>query len=468
MVLSGNALKAGVWYTISNFLIRSIGLITTPIFTRIMSQSEYGEYANYTAVAAIAAILISLNLDASYVCAKYDHKEVLDRYSSSMVFLSICSASFWALLCVIFSRSIRNTLSIDLAGALSIVLYTFCQSVVNYYLTIQIFCFSYKKNILISTVISFGSALLSVFLMFCMSDKYHARIYGSILPTIILAMILVPIFIIKGKSFDLSFCRYALKISLPYIPHSLSLVVLTSTDRLIIAKYCSTVETGLYSLAYSIGSILMILFSSINQAYSPWLAENLHSIKYEEIRRRSINYLLIPFTLCIGAILMAPELLFFFGGEKYVRAKYVMIPVLIGCFFQFMYTMFVNIEQILKKTIGMAFASISAALLNLILNLNLIPRFGYIAAAYTTLIGYLWLLLVHMYLVYRIGYAIVYKYPVFFIVVFASLLINLLMIFLYINDRIRAVIGIIYFVFLMTGVYLKRTDLIRICKTVLK
>ena len=66
--------------------------------------------------------------------------------------------------------------------------------------------------------------------------------------------------------------------------------------------------------------------------------------------------------------------------------------------------MFVNIEQYKKKTIGMALASVSAAVLNCVLNAIFIPMHGYIAAAYTTLAGYLFLLLMHMYLVKRLGY----------------------------------------------------------------
>ena len=65
----------------------------------------------------------------------------------------------------------------------------------------------------------------------------------------------------------------------------------------------------------------------------------------------------------------------------------------------------------------MALASISAAGINFILNLYFIPKYGYIAAAYTTLVSFLWLMLVHMFLVYRIGYAVVYDWKFNMIIV---------------------------------------------------
>jgi O-antigen/teichoic acid export membrane protein len=70
--------------------------------------------------------------------------------------------------------------------------------------------------------------------------------------------------------------------------------------------------------------------------------------------------------------------------------------------------MYVNLEQAKKKTVGMAIGSISAAVLNYILNALFIPRFGYIAAAYTTVASYLWLYIIHVILVARLGYLRVY------------------------------------------------------------
>ena len=116
---------------------------------------------------------------------------------------------------------------------------------------------------------------------------------------------------------------------------------------------------------------------------------------------------------CIMAILimlLSPEVLMILGGRSYLEAKYVMTPVAMGCVCQFLYTLFVNVEQYKKNTIGMAIASVSAAFLNYFLNLLFIPIYGYIAAAYTTLVSYLFLLIVHMLLVKRMGYEKTYSY----------------------------------------------------------
>ena len=103
-------------------------------------------------------------------------------------------------------------------------------------------------------------------------------------------------------------------------------------------------------------------------------------------------------------MLIAPEMLMIMGGENYISSMYVIPPVMLGCLFQYIYTMYVNIEQFMKKTVGMAFGSALAAIINVALNMLFIPKYGYIAAAYTTLVSYGFLLVFHYILVKELAY----------------------------------------------------------------
>ena len=72
-----------------------------------------------------------------------------------------------------------------------------------------------------------------------------------------------------------------------------------------------------------------------------------------------------------------------------------------GC--KFAYTFYVNMERFEKKTKYISIGTIAAALLNVVLNFIFIPMFGYIAAAYTTLAGFLALLVMHYIMSRRLG-----------------------------------------------------------------
>ena len=102
-------------------------------------------------------------------------------------------------------------------------------------------------------------------------------------------------------------------------------------------------------------------------------------------------------------MLVAPELLLIMGGKEYLETKYLIPPVMVGYVFQFVYSLYVNIEFYHKKQKNIAFGTMIACVINIILNYLLIPKFGYIAAAYTTLIGYISLYVIHYIFVKKLG-----------------------------------------------------------------
>ena len=281
---------------------------------------------------------------------------------------------------------------------------------VNLFQARERYYFEYKKTVITSLFISIGTALLSVLLVQSMNNRLTGRIIGSIIPTVVLGIAFYLLFINKGKKIKIEYWKYALPVCLPYIPHLLSMTLLNSTDRVMIDKWCGSEATALYSLAYNCGAIVTLLLTSMNSAFAPWLGEKISENKTDEIRKFTKIYISAFVFMAIGIMLVSPEVLWILGGESYMEAIYVMTPVSMGCICQFLYTLFVNVEQFKKKTIGMAFASAVAAIVNLTLNYIFIPQIGYLAAAYTTLVGYLCLLCIHMYLVYRLKLNNVYSY----------------------------------------------------------
>ena len=60
-----NAFKAGIWYTISTLLVKSISIISTPLYTRLMSTADYGISATFNTWYALLFIICSLNVGYS-------------------------------------------------------------------------------------------------------------------------------------------------------------------------------------------------------------------------------------------------------------------------------------------------------------------------------------------------------------------------------------------------------------------
>lgn len=438
------ALKSGVWYTAANFITKSVGFITTPIFTRLLTHSDYGLYSNYTSWLSTFTVFAALNLASSFISARFEFEDDFDGYISSTLALSSLVCLLWVCAVNVFDVFFTALTGIDISYINIMFVYLLLYSAVDMFQARERYYFEYKISVLTSLLITILTAVLSVILVMNMENRLTGRILGSTLPTIAIGIFLYAVLILKGRKIRIKYWKYALPICIPYIPHALSLSLLNSMDKMMITKICGAEENALYSVAYSCGAVITLLVVSLNTAFSPWLGEKLNQEEYSEIRKISKYYIMLFVFGTCGIMLITPELLLLMGGGSYNEAIYVMPPVAFGCVCQFMYTMYVNIEQFKKKTVGMAFASMIAAFSNYVLNSILIPKVGYIAAAYTTLASFAILLFIHMILVRHMGFQTVYSTKVvFFVLVFLSFY-TALMYILYLYRNVRYAMVFVY------------------------
>lgn len=145
---------------------------------------------------------------------------------------------------------------------------------------------------------------------------------------------------------------------------------------------------ALYSVACNLGNVLKIVTNSINNSIVPWMYEKLGQGEYEKLGKTTTAVIVIPVIPVLMLIAVGPEIIWLFGGDKYAAAQYVIPPIAEALVFSFTYTVFTNIEFFFDKNKFVMFASIVASVLNVALNYLLIGPFGYVAAAYTTLLCY--------------------------------------------------------------------------------
>lgn len=443
------AVKSGVWYTAANFIMKGIGFITTPIFTRMLSHDEFGLYSNYASWMQTFAIFVTFHFGVTFISAKFDFEDDFDGYISSVLSLSTLSSLIWLSFINLFPAWFSFMTGLDLKYLNIMMIYLLFAEAIDMFQVRERYLFKYKISVFISLFLSVASSALAVLLITCMEDRLTGRIIGFAIPYILTGFLLFIVIFRLGKEININYWKYALPITLPFIPHMLSLTLLNSMDKIMITRFCGPGQNALYSLAYSCGAVITLLITSLNTAFSPWLGEQLHANNFELIKKVSIKYVSVFVTMACGIMLIVPELLLIMGGHSYMEAVYVMPPVAFGCVCQFIYTMHVNIEQFKKKTVGMALASISAAGINFLLNLILVPKYGYIAAAYTTLVSFLWLMFIHMFIVYRMGYSIVYNWKFNMGIVFFFGIYTGMIHFLYANPIMRYIALVLYFTFFM-------------------
>lgn len=393
--------KIAFWYTVSNFLIKGLSVISTPIFTRILTKAEVGNFSNFSTWLGILAIIVTADLYASISRAKYDFDEEMDGYLSSILILSniITLITYGIVECN--SAFFVNFFDMPLIYIRMLFAYLLFSPAFNFLQTKHRIYRKYKFFIFFSLLSSFLNLGISVLFVLLADDKFMGRVLGTVVPMTVMNLALWAYILFKGRKVSLKHWKYGLLISGPLIFHALSSNLLSSSDRIMIKKICGAQDTALYSVAYSAASLVQLLWTSMNQAWSPWLYDNIHAGNLVEIRKRTKTYFSIFALIAIAILLVVPEAILLLAGRKYYEARFVLPPVVVGIVFQFAYSLYVNLEIYMKKTYTISIGTIGATVINIGLNAIFIPRFGYIAAAYTTLVGYAALMLFHYYFVWR-------------------------------------------------------------------
>ena len=390
-------IKSGLWYIVSNIMIRAVGIITSPIYTRLLLPEEKALADNFNAYISIFTTVTCLCLIYSVGRAKLDFPDTFDSYMSSIQTLS---SAFGMVVLVIAMINVGRLSSLMQYTRFEIFLMFFYLVVfpsIDYMQYKYRFEYKYRENILISVIICVVTVILSIALILAMPfDKSLAKILGTVLPSLTVGLWCYITLLKRGRVlYNKEYWFYALKIGLPMIPHGLALVILNKIDSLMIMNYCGKHDGGIYTTGYSIAVLLSVVTNAIGQAYLPWFNEKLHAGSRKVIRDNNILLMAAGCVMTLAFITVGPEAIKLLTAPAYHACMYVLPPVAIGTLCQYFYTNYVNLELYHKKTALIAVNSIIAAVANVILNYIFIRKYGYLAAAYTTVAGYLILMMLH-------------------------------------------------------------------------
>jgi O-antigen/teichoic acid export membrane protein len=263
--------------------------------------------------------------------------------------------------------------------------------------------FEYKILAVVSIIYVIIEPTLECFFVWKINHMY-GRIYGLISARFLIGGILYFVNIKKiNLLYSIKYWKYILVFCLPLIPHFLSTQILSRIDRIMIEKMCDISSVAYYSLAYSVSMLMTIVSEAIHNSYIPYTYQCIRDGKIDKIKKTSTNLILLVAGMNFLLILFAPEAIRIFAPKEYLDAVYIIPAVSASVFFAFLYNLFANIEYYYGKTSYVAVASIGAAVINILLNYYFIPKYGYVAAGYTTLISYILYALGHFLFMRRVS-----------------------------------------------------------------
>jgi O-antigen/teichoic acid export membrane protein len=383
-------IKASFWFLICSIGQRGINMLTTPIFTRLLSTDEYGQFSVFNSWLGIISVIITLNMFAGvYTRGLVVFGNDRNRFSSSMQGLNLLLCVFWTLIYFLFHNLWNDLFKLTTLQMVSMMLIIWLSATFYYWASSQRVVYQYRPIVITSIVFSIINPMLGILFVLHAEDKVTARILAVLLSQIIVYAWMFVYMIKQGKKIYVGqYWKHALGFNIPLIPHYLSQVVLNSSDRIMIKELDGSHHAGIYSLSYSLSQVMLMFNAALMDTLSPWIYTKIKENRIKDISSVAYGSLIIIAGVNLLLIAFAPELVRVFAPIEYYDAIYCIPPIVMSVYFIYCYDLFAKFGFYFEKTKLITAATVVVGITNIITNIVFINMFGYIAAAYTTLVCY--------------------------------------------------------------------------------
>lgn len=433
-------IKASIAFLLMSVIEKGVVFITSPIYTRMLTQSEYGQVSVFLSWQSMLGIVAMFCLSYGvFNNGMIDYEQDRDGYSFSMLILSNVITLGCGIILFLTYPYIQPVLGIDIPLLSLMFFIFFTQPAFNFWMSRQRFEYKYKAM----SIIVIASAILSsvsaiALIRYWPGHGVYARLFGGFSIFIIVYCFFYVYTAFKAKwRLNINYWKDALLFNIPLIPHYLSGHVLNNSNRIIIASLVGNAAAAKYSLAYTIGLAVTIVWSSINSSLIPYTYEKCRNRDFVSLASTTNAIVLLYSIACGILILFAPEMLMIMAPSSYAECVYIIPPIVGGVFFMSMYFIFANVIYYYKQPKYVMYASVTSAVLNIGLNYILIPQYGYFAAGYTTLACFILQSVLDYYAMRKVTGISIYNMRFLLMLGICVLCVSLLSSFLYYNDFMR-------------------------------
>jgi O-antigen/teichoic acid export membrane protein len=386
-------------YGIATLGLRALGFALLGIYSRYFSPRDYGIVSLAESVGVVVGILASLALESGSRRLYFQFvgdAERLRSYLGTVLQLAVAASSVALLVSYLLGPLLVSRLApnwdVKFFPYLALPIFT---AIASQLLGCRLVIYQCQERLsaytgfivlqsLSTTLFTFG---LVVWTRHGAAGLLAARALGACVALLVAAGLSAPFLRVKPNWADV---RETLHISLPLVPHGLLAVGLIAIDRFILQHYRPLSEVGLFTLAYNIGMIMMMVTTSLSRAWTPLFFSLL--LTGDEGRKAAggiLDELVVLLLLLAGAgVLFAPLCVRWLFDSDYWAAA-TLSPIILGAFL--CHSLFVLFQLSLiqaRRTLLVSLVSGTALLSNVALSFAWVPKHGMVGAAWATWAAY--------------------------------------------------------------------------------
>lgn len=386
--------KDSAIYGFGKFLVYGIGFFLLPIYTHVFPPAEFGvvDILNNN-VARLALVIVALEIAQAVFRFVPETPPGPERraYSSTALWFSMAAYAIFVAIGWI-GADFLSQLILQEPGRQDVfriaLLMIWANGIfiqLQNQLRLQTKSAQYTLVSVVDTIISLGLTILFIVVL---KTGIIGIFWGQLLGLLIGGVVA---FYFTREDFGLIFdgakFKEMLRFSLPLVPSSVGVIVLLYVDRVAINARMTIADVGIFSAGDRIASLVTLLMFGFQMSMLPLVFQHYHEPATPRNLARIFRYFVAgALLMIIGLSLFAPELLALLTTPQYYAAAMV-VPLLVSRAVISGMSIFAPGLSIAKRTGMIAIINIAGAMLNVILNLLLIPIFGISGAALATLIS---------------------------------------------------------------------------------
>ncbi|WP_448213045.1 lipopolysaccharide biosynthesis protein [Colwellia sp. MEBiC06753] len=379
-------------YMATDMLAKGIPFLLIPFYTAYLSPAQFGNIAIYNVVVEIAIIFVVFGANSYYRVEyfKIDDKSQLFKQLFRNITLTFPVAIALISIYILTGINPGNQPWFWLTAAVFIALF---QSIILMFLA-EFQCQGKALNVgLVNLAAALSIAIITVVLLSLSFDE-EARYWGYFLGSFI-AMCLAGYLIKRNNhltatstSSDIGFSKPALSFGFGVLPHALSWWGRTGMDRLLIAKFVSVYQVGLYSIAAQVSLIVIVFANAANQAFTPKFMELLANQQYKHSFKLCLQVIAAYLLVAGGIALISPLLFAWFIDEQYHQALAFLPLMCVVAFFQATVAILSNFLYFFKRVKTLSSITSLTSLLHVLIAFLIVKDFGIQGIIYSSIATY--------------------------------------------------------------------------------
>lgn len=379
-------------YLFAIIATKALGFISLPVFTYLLTVEEYGVYNVFISTVSVTTIILTLNTEVAVSRYYYDKKDDDDfkRFVGTTVKMSLFVFLLMSILLVIFIRPISFYLGFENKLTLSLLPVSFYNIVNSVFQQIYQPMLESKKIAIISSFQTYLAFAISICFILLMTDKkYYGQVYG----TVVAMCLLLPYLFKQIKQYckgnvEIYYIKYILSYSLPYLPYSLSGIIVAQFGKIMLGQESGFESAGQYSFASNVAMLMLVFIMLVHNAWNPYYFRYMNSKDFKSIDNDYDLIWRITLIITVVLSLFSYELGSALGSRDYIDSV-CMIPILaLGyCFYQWAYVYMRNVG-FAKKTIWNSIVVITSGVFNVFLNMAFYKYCGVRGVALSFMISY--------------------------------------------------------------------------------